>query len=170
MNRILMIAFLLPVIALADPQPFMTKANPEQIYIDPTVGAGCPISEGALIDEISGPFVRARIKLLSEIDELPVLFVTLDCQEVLPDQKNFIWIFFADFVGSAVLADGNPYPVRYGTEVDYAFFGRGDWDSARSAIREQVENLVTDYLKANFDLGETNRGSGKPRFGGIGIE
>jgi len=153
-NRLIIILCLLPIaaIASADSQPWLKKENPNELFAVTVSTEHCPISVVDLDELVNGVLVRARIKKKSAWAENELLLsVEIGCK-LLSDS---MWAFRYDVFYSRFSLDTSGNLIET-TAIDGKHYGIGtkDEDGMRSAIRELVEDAITDYLKANFDLGE----------------
>ena len=146
-------ALSLSAIGWAEPKWWMKKEDPNSIYLSYAQGDACP---GAYEDVVSGALVRARMKRQPHwmAGEL-VLTVGVSC---LKDDQDALVVYaitvkFGRFVINRqddsdfdlALYDFTPYDV-------FGFVGKNHWEKIRGYVRDAVEEALTDYLKANFDL------------------
>ena len=137
----------------------LRKENPDQLYVSYDQYGDCPFSEQSIVSMIDGLLVRSRLKPISEKEwrnsdstwfhlkvvvgcdddnKAPYIFdvSTRFCEEVtLQKPGERIRVFMEHIQGYGAWGTFNP-----------------DTDYLRNAIRESVEDALTDYLKANFDL------------------
>ena len=138
------------------PQQHLQKDNPNELFVNYTQGDSCKGSYEYIVDN---ELVKSRIKRKTfwEYDEL-ILICRINCLELSGGVGHAFSINAA--FGRLIEAEPGASPSfvkqlydpywygtigRYGTQVDFqSFVG----DSFRSAIQQ----ALTDYLRANFDL------------------
>lgn len=158
MKMLTALLLFLPILAIADPEPWLKKENPSQIYLSALSGVDCPVTSGDLQEFVEDILNRAGIKPLSDLDVPPALFVTLDCQVFELKEPTYLSIFIADFIGATPLPNGTYYPVRLGGDPAIAVLGRGNEKSIKTNIQETMEALVADYVRVNVESeGDDNR-------------
>lgn len=149
MRRLLILLTLMPVSALADPEPWMKKENSNELPV--TVFSTCSklaMDEGLRI--VDGVLTRSRIKSVradpSVSANFPWLLIFIRCADDLSKCGTNV-----DFVNE----DSQGYRHRQGI-TGYGSHGycAGDVAFFRERLREGVEAAITDYLRANFNLGE----------------
>jgi hypothetical protein len=147
---VMLIAVLVTGIANADPQPWMKKANPNELVLVIFGPNGeCPASRESLHEAAKGVLTRSRIKAIEETppaekaeSTFPWLVVGIGCQDGLYEVG-------VDFI----VQDATGFRHRAG------LFGYGSHGTHGNSgphlvnsVRNDVEAAITDYLKANFDL------------------
>ena len=138
--------------ANAEFKPWMIKAykqaNPNELAYWVGVHPDCPISRAEVVEIMEGVFVRSRIKPLggSHWTMKPLnLTVSLGCMKHEYDNPMFsIHMRFGD--------SSREIPIEY--VALYSYFGMGGKEFIKTALRARTEAAMTDYLKANFDLGD----------------
>jgi hypothetical protein len=162
MKKLTALLLLLPVFALAEPggNPLRKKDNPDELQYYTSIGpkGSCPISRVALEEIVRGVFVRSRIKPArwNENDtsnrEL-YLFVDVSCYDPPEIYPMFFYNIEAGF-GERMEVRDRSLPVRFFVNKHYGSIGVVDDSGLRSRVKSRVEEAMTDYLKANFNLGE----------------
>jgi len=132
--------------------PWMEKAykqeNPNELAYFLLVHPDCPVTEEEGESILEGVLVRSRIKPLVRpawVSRPLYLSVSLEC--IKPKNNNPVFQIIARFGDVS-----GEIPIFY--FPDYGFFGIGPKDSMKTAFQGRVEAAITDYLKANFDLGD----------------
>ena len=148
----LILLLLLPALALADPQPWLKKENPNELFAVSVATEHCPISIVDLDELVNSVLVRSRIRKKSAWAENElILSVEIGCTLVSDSRWTFRYdVYFPRF------SKRESGDLLETTTIDGKHYGIGtnDEDGIRSAMRRFVEDAITDYLKANFDLGE----------------
>jgi hypothetical protein len=148
MFRIAALLLLFPVLAAADPEPWMKKNNPEELFYNVAVDDDCPLSENSLNSVVGGVLTRSRIKVKDGFEEGElVLTVNLACVD---DGEVDIFDVTIRFDRLSIRGDEL---IACHVFSDYGTFGQGRRDFIQTSVKEGVENALTDYLRANFDLG-----------------
>lgn len=144
---LLSLALLLPVLAIADPQPWMKKENPNELSFYFQYDVECAIDGENISDAVKDVLVRSRIKPLSNV--LPDLFlmVVFSCSEY---QGNYLYSYDIEF---AQYSPSIGSFIRYG-RLSKGGFGVETESGIVTRMKEEVEATVADYLRANFDLGD----------------
>ena len=120
---------------------------------------GCPGTQVEYTKIVEGELLRARIKPSPQWNFFELtLLAELSCE---PSESQLTWIFDLDVSFIVTHPVENPqndeysfYRVHY--DPIYGTFGvlRNETviNGLKTQLREQVGRLLTDYLKANFDL------------------
>jgi len=165
------LALLLPVFASADPQPWMKKADPDNLFARLLVSPECPDDFESYADIVEGILIRSRLNSAvggpASVDLMNENGDTVDwmAHQYVTDEKLFLRISlncrsekalyaFDLHVRFAFLANG--LEVLMYASPSWNALGRHDAIQIRSSLEKLVENAITDYLKANFDLGEVD--------------
>jgi hypothetical protein len=133
----------------AEPDPaFLHATNPNGLATWVVVSDKCSgLSMAEAEEAVKGVLVRSRIKPLDtpKDGERLALWVSIDCLDA-----HTAFNVQVDFVRGA-----NGSIVRGGL-VGYGIFGTyaGDKNFLLASVKQSTEKAVTDYLKANFDLGK----------------
>jgi hypothetical protein len=154
MKKILLIALLLlsSQVQAADPPPWLYPVlkvdNPNELAVYVYASPECPVTTDELKEVLSGVLIGSRVKpLLGEeyLKNSLYLSASIGCLE--PDKPSGYQVF------SIPLAFGS-YNVRPPVTYlyPYGFTGTGPKDDIISSFKNQVEEAVTDYIAANFDL------------------
>lgn len=151
MKRLTALLLLLPVLVSADPQPWMKKTNPNELYSWVRVGSTCSTTSEKLERIVHGVLVRSRIKPTTDFGEL-ILLVDVQCGSKAVGIGSTFTVY-ADFVRKVEVGD-ELYTARMGLLPFNGGFGIENESGIESYVRLIVEDVITDYLKANFDLGE----------------
>ena len=146
---------LLPIIASADTSEWLKKENPNELRVITLISTTCPSTEKEYRDIAEGVLVRSRIKPL----EMPgmhelALYVHLACIDSGNDNLPIsLTVHFGKAIrdehGTTLKTALSPKYFRYFDQT-----GSTGVDVIEAQLREAVENAVTDYLEANFDLGK----------------
>jgi len=157
MKKLILFVLMLPMVALADPQPWMKKENPNELGVDTWSTDSCPITNSELQELVEGVLVRSRIKPVSFVGELgrgnPYLDVLLDCGADNTSLQRSPVDVRIDFIQSVFIEGKGNIRVRLGQIPAGSRFGVGNIEDIKQAIKDELEEVVADYLQANFDLG-----------------
>jgi hypothetical protein len=144
----LALGILLCSAAIAEPQPWMKKENPETLSTLVIVGSACPFSQSEVQEVVNGVLIRSRLRpgyYATDTDWLGFV-VKFNCKKIAGLSEQVIFnldVNFIRFYQARTLVE--PVP-------NYGILGNGTRDFILEATRGPVEELVTDYLQANFDL------------------
>ena len=170
MKRLILLLTLLPVLAPADPQPWMKKDDVGSLYIDVFSHPECPMTTDEVEKETKNVLIRSRIKPQTKttwVFDTPYLRVDIQCMKPSDSSSVVFADLVIDFVDLIDLND--PYKEKAASwpnyEPDLILLRHGDApyrglllitdkNSLRSTIRDAVEDFTADYLVVNFDLGE----------------
>ena len=129
----------------------LRKPNPNDLVVIYYQNPVCSISEEEAELTIDGVLTRSRIKPIWSLYPLNLhLVVWADC---LDDDTAFvISVRFGEYA-SVKKPHGTERFKMYHLD-DYGSFGRHQGDSKYMMryVKSSVENAITNYLKANFDL------------------
>ncbi len=147
------------------PSPLKVE-NPNTLHVDYKQYGKCPFTKKSIDEMIDGLLVRARLKrstafvagLARSAKSGFWLRVEVLCDR--DEEPPFLYcvnVGFAEYVSiersgetQRFLMYHNPY--RYGSIGTYGKDNTKSTGFVRNAIRDRVEDALTDYLKANFDL------------------
>ena len=121
------------------------KRNPNQLAYFVEAAGDCSITESKIVSIVEGVFVRSRIKPDPEswLKDSVYLHVYVACMKTEGSDPVYkIDVFFASVAGKS--------PVFY--SWPFGTFGSGSVDRIQAAVKNAVEEAVTAYLRANFDL------------------
>ncbi len=103
MKKLILLVLMLPLVALADSQPWMKKDNPDELLLIFRVNEACPFSQGEGRKIVTGVLTRARIKSLTPelgVSYHPPFFQVLaTCTNISPD--SYLFTYAIDFLGAA---------------------------------------------------------------------
>ena len=153
--EIIVLGALLCSAATAEPQYWMKKEDPETLHSAIYVSPRCDFTQEKVRQIVDGVLIRSRLKTGDYLRSSPQpgdyftnheLFgfhVAVECGEGTPATYNATaqFIRHIDDLGRSLL---EPYA--------YGYFGAGESEDVLEVVKEVVEELVTDYLQANFDL------------------
>ena len=140
-----------------DPLGHLKKADPNDLYVAVLQEGDCAVSFGNVVDEV---LTRSRITPLPYTlpDELN-LSVVVRCLSLVPHPgfAFFIDAKFGRLVSTPDLQSGEEDVIAISYDSAYERFGIVHDESAgvqeiTDAIREVVEESLTDYRKANGDF------------------
>ena len=146
--RVVIIVFgvLLCSAAIAEPQPWMKKDNPDTLPGIVFIAPKCGVTTAEIREIVDGILIRSRLRpgdYLTGTDGLGFV-VKVDCLNPIEHSASVqIDIYFVRNILGRILLEA--YPA-------YGSFGVADSEEVNKSIRDGVEDLVTDYLQANFDL------------------
>lgn len=143
--------WLYPGIALTDEASWIVKENPDVLYVGTFAHSDCPISGKELEKLVKGVMIRSRIKPAESWGAFePTLQVTVNC---LPLQGNNP-VFHSSVQFKKMLIDDNDDLLYIHRASDYGTIGIGEKSFITQSLKDSTEAAITEYLKANFDLGE----------------
>jgi len=122
--------------------------NPNELAYWFTLEKECPLSKVEIQEIVEGVFIRSRIKPLKEAISEPgriYLDLSVQCFKRMGNEEVLVYkinLFFSRW---------NPKPA---VKFDSSFGGYGIIKKPRllAVIKESVEEAITVYIKANFDL------------------
>ena len=139
-------AVVLPVVAQEFLYPALIRANPNELAYFSYIGDDCPLTDQEAKDVIEGVFIRSRIKPLvgyAWLDDDLYLSISLEC--LLLDNNNPVFSIDVNY-GNATIDPSVLY------DFDFGSLGIGAKDFIRDGLKTNVENAITVFIKANFDL------------------
>ena len=150
MIKLAVVLLLIPVLASAEPEPWMKKDDPNELFVNYDVASACPFSVERVQKTIDDVLVRSQIK---PIDEPQHLNLTLDIQCRVLSGEKYSTMLTADFY-RVVKVDEEVYWARMGASRHAGRIGMGGDDAIVDAIQNLLEDVIADYLRVNFDLDE----------------
>lgn len=141
----------------------LKKENPDQLYVAYSQFGKCPFEEPSIRTMIEGLLVRSRLKQTSYaewVSQEPNLF-QLDIGVHCDDDEEAPYLFLVDTKFEEYVTVQRPagsMQVFMSHFPGYARWGtfnprtKQSDNHLRNTIRESVEDALTEYLKANFDL------------------
>ena len=155
MKKILIFTLLLfisPLLQAAEdyPDEFLKAIkvkNPDQLDVYYYAATECPLTKHELKELVSGVLIRSRVKPLLGVEwvfDSLYLNVALSCIERKSTNQ---WIYKFDIYFGRW--DVEP-PISY--QSDYDSFGIGPKQFIKDHVKENVENAMTAFIKANFNL------------------
>ena len=144
---IIILGVLLSSAATAEPQPWLKKENPETLHFALIVDQDCPSSSSEIKAIANGVLIRSRLRPgdYLESEELFGFFVLIVCDRIVSQNNRYAYMTEVRFIRHL----GNRNILEF---ANYGSFGIGDRVAIETSIRGSIENLVMDYLQANFDL------------------
>lgn len=161
--RLFAVAWLLAVLigeSSADVADWVLEAiyeatvDPNEAYYGSFVDSDCPVEDEDIVDIIEGELTRSRIRPLywtlrpSNIETLIVFDVDvlcLDREDLNPifnvDVYFALYIFYDERLAGSMLIDWG-----------FGAFGVGGRDYILQSVEDSVEEAITAYIRANFDL------------------
>ena len=123
--------------------------NPNQLAYFVEMDKNCPFNKETLNDTVDGVLIRSRIKPLKENIFVPGhIYLSLDVSCLKLKQTNPVFsiqLYFARY---------KPYPAIL-IKRGFGSIGIGPSDFILQTFKEKVERAVTEYIKANFNLGSS---------------
>lgn len=149
--RLLSLLLLLPALSFAEGDEWLKKDNPNELAVIART-YNCPVSTTELQDLAKGVLIRSRIKPLGGwTPSVVALYAYIDCIKPADVYVFRYDLYFARFSDSPFSDD----PVITHTPLwDYSNVGIGQASFITESIKLAIEEAITDYLKANFDLDE----------------
>ena len=131
--------FLLAGNVLAEPQLWMKKENPNELAVLVSDNPYCPDTQQGYADIVTGVLTRSRISLALVGSDV-LLSVSVQCG----GPAYSIDVHFGRWLegGTVILFAAGYSSVGIYSNATYL----------RTVLRETVEEAITDYLQANFDL------------------
>lgn len=128
--------------------------DPDSVYFNTYVDLDCPLEFSEIGDIVKGELIRSRIKPLHWLDRpegsegLLVLDVELSCLE--RDRLNPV--FNVDTFFGLYWFDDDVYSGSVLINWGFGSFGVGGREFILRSLEDSVEDAITAYVKANFDL------------------
>ena len=117
--------------------------NPNELAFFTNVYGDCGKSAHDINEVIRGVMIRSRIKPDYKIVAPVYLNTRMSCfNPVASVTVDSIDVTFARYAPES--------PILY--DVHYASIGQGPEDYVLNKLKEHIEQALTDYIKANFDL------------------
>ena len=138
------------------PLQHLKKDDPNTIYVNYSQDPACKSMYEKVVDN---ELARSRIKrkTLWDFNEVS-LFVTVHCSEKDSGQ-GFIFTLSVNFgkLVPAEIESDRSFIIVYWEPGQFGSYGVSTYDSegtqmVRNYLRNAMEDALTDYLKANFDL------------------
>lgn len=153
MKKLLALLLLLPILSSAEPQPWMKKDDPEKMKILVLTNSVCPATADDLQPLADDALIRARIR--PYLFSSPIINAFVNCIEDPHSDGLFFVVMQFEFTTVKQFTEyGGKYAIRFGPSPLEDDFFYGNRQDLLDTFRDQLENVVTDYLKANFDLGD----------------
>jgi hypothetical protein len=145
----LVIATLFSAQAVADPQTWMQRSDPNSLGLFVGLTDDCPITLEEVQSRAEGEYLRARIKATESLAfNLTVNIACMTTENQAGEMTGYVIAYEVRF-GTQTAAGAN---VLYELP-DYGLLLSGGMDEKKfylDHIRDSVSNALTDYLKANF--------------------
>lgn len=125
--------------------PAVKVKEPDELSHFVYANKECPISATDLEELVNGVFIRSRIKPLPKQIYEGQLYLQVAVQCLKLEGVNPIFDIGVHF------GRYTPDPPIL-LDRDFGTTGIGGKDYLRSAIKEIVEQAITEYIKANFDI------------------
>lgn len=151
MNRLALTLLMMPMLASGNPESWMRKENPNELGLWSFTTDTCPFSSDEIEEELANVLVRSRIKPVHFAVSDPYVYVNVQCFPFKQDPDFYSMMTTIDFVNVGTLADGTETYVRVGTDPHLGGLFRGRKEYLKASVREYMERIVADYLRANFD-------------------
>jgi hypothetical protein len=157
MDRIILLCAMLTVSfsVMAESQPWMKKDDPNSLglYVDIT-GKDCPLDRKELKDMVEGEYLRARIKPTDDINDLNIS-INLLCQKSTMGGRHIgTTAAYTVYFASRVFLPKSTY-VNYEPGFIIVLTGSPNKMEAKTSfldsIREEINIMITRYLKANME-------------------
>ena len=125
--------------------------DPNQLIFDTVVDGDCPTNKESFNKITEGVFIRSRIKPLPAKDySLPPGNIYLDLLINCKKMENGSYIFSLRVMFGRI----SPLPEFLLFNRSFGSYGFADKESIEDAFKDSVENAITAFIKANFDLWE----------------
>jgi hypothetical protein len=124
----------------------LKSPTPNQLAYWVDIASDCEITEDEAISLVDGVLIRSRIKPLSQsLGREASLYLNIRLYCLPVESRNPIFQIAINF------ARWTPYPpILY--ENTYRNLGYGDKEFVSQALKETIEDAITDFIKVNFDL------------------
>jgi hypothetical protein len=163
MKRLAILVLLIPVIAWAEPQPWMKKSNPRELGIGISMVPHCPFSPEDFTGAIVVALINGQMEYASVNEETEVyVSILLNCNPEIIDERA-IFSVDIEFVGQGEIGDV-PVTYRYG-RGDYAIVSIGNKLDVYGAITEGLEMALLDYRVVNEILSPIDKARLRERRG-----
>lgn len=156
MNRIILLCAMLTVSfsVMAESQPWMKKDDPNSLGLYVMVGKKCPFDEEDLRDMAEGEYLRARIKPTDDINDLNIT-INLVCQKSTMGGRHIgTTAAYTIYFASRMFLPKSTY-VNYEPGFFIVLTGSPNKMEAKTSfldsIREELNIMITRYLKANME-------------------
>ena len=136
------LSLLLLSLAVADPQPWMKKENPDDLPLVVRFAKVCPDAEETYQELLVRVLTRSRLR--GDFANGLGIYVDVQCTST-PDPEIFIFVIDVSFI----LLEGSEMMMF---SEEYMKYGLASAESIRTQLRAKTEDAITDYLQANFDL------------------
>ena len=146
----------------------LKKDNPDELFVFYNQLGNCPFTEDSIDSMIDGRLTRSRLQRIQSSmgvrEDGFGLGIVLNCDDAKDDDGIYIFSvegFFLERVTvqkpwgpMEVFMVHHPLVFSYGKFGAFTHSSNGDKarETMRNAVRETLEDALTDYLKANFDL------------------
>ena len=137
--------------AFANGDTWIKRDNPDELYVT-TYAYDCPFNDETLSRETRGVVIRSRIRPVDRWNEGEILlYVQIQCL-----RDNSLYLFDIDIHLAKFALNADDDIVVSHTFSTYGSLGQGGRDYILDSVKDGVEAALTDYLVANFDLGDHN--------------
>lgn len=135
----------------ADPQPWMKRENPNELGLFVSTTPECPFTEADITSMAEGEYVRARVKPTEDISWN--LTLTVECMTTSVSERQVGWAMVVNLRFGTSL---RPFVFVLYEGANYGTLAVGPDDTSgtlylRNIVKAQVEEALTDYLKANIE-------------------
>ena len=133
---------------------YEVTVDPEKIYYRSSTGVACPFEYNEVDDIIEGELIRSRIKPIywtNRLEESEAILV-LDVQANCLERDNLNPVFDVDVYFALYRFVDGLYSGSFLADWEFGSFGIGDHDYILQSVEDAVEDAITAYVKANFDL------------------
>ena len=123
---------------------FLKKDNPDELGYWAWASTSCPISTEDVKAIVTGVLIRSRIKPAQSLWASDPVYLNVSVICVKVEGNNPVFSAAVNF-GRRI-----PYPSVIFDATDHGTLGIGPVSTIKAAIKEGVEDAVTDYIKFNF--------------------
>ncbi len=145
---ILVMLLVHPVLATADPEPWMRKQNPKELAIIVYTMFDCPFSKdeiSAVTDDVLGASgIEKIVPDETDPNDFPALSIVAKCAEI---PGGYIYDYDIDFIAIS----RSHGVIRLGSR-GYGSYGQGRAETTRNALRRYIEGAVASFVAANNDV------------------
>ena len=141
-----------PISYAKEPPDWFDKAikvdNPNQLEFYTLVAGGCPTNKESINKITEGVFVRSRIKPVpadfKSLSGKIYLDLSINCKKM--ESGNYMYSTRVMFARISTLTSAVLFNRSFGS------FGIADKEHIEGSFKDSVENAITAFIKANFDL------------------
>lgn len=155
MKRLIALLLLIPVLASADPEPWMKSKNPNDLGAFAYVSRHCPMSERELLEIVEGVITQLGLKFVHPNSFSVHIVVSLQCADI-SSKKHTIANYSLNFSRKFPYEYSFGSFVRLGHQNAGGSLYYGPLSKIRQWIATDTDDVVADYILANLDAGDSD--------------